>query len=161
MYFFFPFFWWHVTLFLFMHVPGLDCNPYLFRCEGKAYTCDHHSYKPEDSSWLIGACVSYPAVSPDSKSKLDVHPPGFGNPDSWKCFSSASHFFRFSPLIPPDVSLTNLITAQTLSVHPHAEILQEKNTIINIAGVLFFWQFTAFPRGNPNHKHGICHDVLK
>ncbi len=41
---------------------------------------------------------------PDSNSKPDVDSLGFGNSDSWTCFSSASHFFGSSPLIPPDES---------------------------------------------------------
>lgn len=53
---------------------------------------------------MIGSCFACPVGSPDSSSKPDVDSPGFGNSDSWKCFSSASHFFRFSPLISPDES---------------------------------------------------------
>lgn len=73
---------------------------------------------------MIGSCFASPIGFPDSNSKPDVDSLGFGNSDSWKCFSSASHFFGFSPLIPPDTSLTNPITAPTLCVHPHSQILQ-------------------------------------
>lgn len=91
----------HQTLYYHMlSIPG----PHLFRCSGKRSAASHRSYNAADSSLVIGSCFARPIGFPDSNSKPDVDSLGFGTSDSWKCFSSTSHFFGFSPLIPPDES---------------------------------------------------------
>lgn len=59
--------------------------------------------------------------------------------------------------------LTNPITAQTLCVCPHSEILQRKKPPHNYQHCwsFIFWQFSSFPRGNPYHKQRTCHDIIK
>lgn len=128
----------HLLTLFFRNFTITLCNqcPGLF-CSDKRYTTHHCSYKAAGSFFLvIGSCFACPVGSPDSNSKPDVDSPGFGNSDSWKCFSSASHFFRFSPRISPDESHHSSDPLRLPTLRDPSG--KKTHTIISIAGVLLF-----------------------